>query len=63
MLKRERELQRAGIKGKPPRKPLGQWLVENMPRGANLEIPGDRNESGRDVPGFPSLPSTARPHR
>lgn len=33
----------------PPRKPLGQWLVENMPRGANLEIPGDRNESGREI--------------
>lgn len=36
----------------PPRQPLGQWLVENMPRGANLEIPGDRNESGRDIPCF-----------
>ena len=34
----------------PPRKPLGQWLVENMPRGTNLEIPGDRNESGREIP-------------
>lgn len=34
----------------PPRKPLGQWLMENMPRGASLEIPGDRNESGREVP-------------
>ena len=34
----------------PPRKPLGRWLVENMPRGANLEIPGDRNESGREIP-------------
>ena len=33
----------------PPRKPLGQWLVENMPRGTNLEIPGDRNESGRAI--------------
>ncbi len=22
-----------------PRKPLGQWLVENMPRGIELEIP------------------------
>ena len=21
----------------PPRKPMGQWLIENMPRGANLE--------------------------
>lgn len=36
----------------PPRQPLGQWLVENMPRGVNLEIPGDRNESGRDIPCF-----------
>ena len=21
-----------------PRKPMGQWLVDNMPRGANLEL-------------------------
>ena len=34
----------------PPRDPLGQWLVENMPRGTNLEIPGDRNESVRAIP-------------
>ena len=33
----------------PPRKPLGQWLVENVPRGANLEIPHDRS-SGREIP-------------
>ncbi len=33
----------------PPRKPLGQWLVDNMPRGANLEIPRDR-ESRREIP-------------
>ena len=33
----------------PPRKPLGQWLVENMPRGTNLEIPS-RRESGREIP-------------
>ena len=32
-----------------PRKPMGQWLVENMPRGANLEIPRDR-ESRREIP-------------
>ncbi len=32
-----------------PRKPLGQWLVENMPRGANLEIPRDR-ASHRPMP-------------
>ena len=31
------------------RKPLGQWLVDNMPRGTNLEIP-DRHESGREIP-------------
>ena len=29
----------------PPRKPLGQWLVENTPRGTNLEIPS-RRETG-----------------
>ena len=29
-----------------PRKPLGQWLVENFPRGVNLEIPA----SGEDRP-------------
>ena len=38
------------VKESPPRKPLGQWLVENMPRGTNLEIPGDRNVSGREIP-------------
>lgn len=32
-----------------PRKPLGQWLVENTPRGAELEIPS-RRESGREIP-------------
>ena len=32
----------------PPRKPLGQWLVENMPRGIELEIP-DRS-SNRKIP-------------
>lgn len=31
-----------------PWKPLGQWLVENTPRGANLTIP-DRN-SKRKTP-------------
>ncbi len=31
-----------------PRKPLGQWLVENMPRGIELETPG-RN-SNRKIP-------------
>ena len=33
----------------PRRKPMGQWLVENMPRGANLEIPASR-ESRREIP-------------
>ncbi len=33
----------------PPRKPLGQWLIENMPRGTNLEIPRDRI-STRPIP-------------
>ena len=32
-----------------PRKSLGQWLVENTPRGTNLEIPS-RRESGREIP-------------
>ena len=31
-----------------PGKPLGQWLVDNMPRGANLEIP-DRHEPEREI--------------
>ena len=31
-----------------PRKPLGQWLIENVPRGTNLEVP-DRS-SNRKVP-------------
>ena len=34
---------------KPPRKSLGQWLVENAPRGTNLEIPRDRG-SKREIP-------------
>ena len=33
----------------PQRKPLGQWLIENVPRGANLEIPRDRG-SQREIP-------------
>lgn len=33
----------------PTRKSLGQWLVENTPRGTNLEIPS-RRESGREIP-------------
>ena len=34
----------------PPRKPLGKWLVENMPRGTNLEIPDHGRESRREIP-------------
>ena len=33
----------------PPEMPLGQWLIENMPRGTNLEIPRDR-KSTRAIP-------------
>ena len=33
----------------PPKIPLGQWLVENAPRGTNLEIPRDRG-SKREIP-------------
>ena len=33
----------------PQRKPIGKWLVENMPRGANLEVPFDRR-SHREIP-------------
>ena len=33
----------------PQRMPLGQWLIENVPRGANLEIPRDR-DSRREIP-------------
>ena len=32
-----------------PRPPLGQWLVENLPRGANLEPPRERG-SARAIP-------------
>ena len=35
--------------GTPRRKPLGRWLVDNMPRGANFVPPGDR-KSDREVP-------------
>lgn len=31
------------------RKPLGRWLVDNVPRGTNLEIPRDR-ASQREIP-------------
>ena len=32
-----------------PAKPLGRWLVDNIPRGANLDAP-DRRESARSIP-------------
>lgn len=32
-----------------PRIPLGQWLVESMPRGIDLELPS-REEPEREVP-------------
>ena len=33
----------------PDREPLGRWLVDNVPRGANLVIPRAR-ESRREIP-------------
>ena len=33
----------------PGREPLGRWLVDNVPRGANLVIPRAR-ESRREIP-------------
>ena len=35
--------------GTPRRPPLGRWLVDNMPRGADLDSPGGR-ESVREIP-------------
>ena len=32
-----------------PRQPLGQWLVENMPRGTNLQVPERRSDSRREI--------------
>ena len=34
---------------RPPRKPMGQWLVDNMPRGVNLDVPETRG-AGRETP-------------
>lgn len=31
------------------KKPMGQWLIENMPRGTNLPVP-NRRESRRKIP-------------
>ena len=33
----------------PQREPMGKWLVENLPRGIDLEIP-DRKEGDRSIP-------------
>ena len=33
----------------PPRQPLGKWLIENVPRGLNLEITSGRR-SAREIP-------------
>lgn len=33
-----------------PRMPLGQWLVANMPRGIELELPDRKNEPEREIP-------------
>ena len=35
-----------------PRPPMGQWLVANVPRGLELELPS-RSEPGREIPFFP----------
>ena len=32
-----------------PRKHMGKWLLENMPRGTNLPVP-DRREPEREIP-------------
>ena len=34
----------------PERKPLGRWLIEDMSRGTNLEIPDRGGESRRVIP-------------
>ena len=34
----------------PPRKPLGQWMIENTPRGTNLEIPDRKKDKDRPIP-------------
>ena len=35
---------------KPSRKPLGRWLIENMPRGTNLNVPIRDGRSRREIP-------------
>ncbi len=32
----------------PPARPLGQWLIENVPRGTNLDVPA--RGSDRPIP-------------
>ena len=39
----------------PPRQPLGKWLIENVPRGLNLDIPSDRR-SAREIPFSEQVP-------
>ncbi len=39
--------ERLWMRHSPPRKRLGQWLVENVPRGVNLWIPRDRGADRR----------------
>lgn len=34
---------------KPPRKSMGQWLVDYMPRGLNLDL-SDNRRSHREIP-------------
>ena len=34
----------------PDRMPMGKWLIENMPRGTNLEIPDRGGDSRREIP-------------
>ena len=41
---------------------MGKWLVENMPRGTNLEIPDDR-DSDREVPFIDDDPVTKKSER
>ena len=31
------------------RQPMGEWLVANVPRGANLDIPGSRESTEQDA--------------
>ena len=39
----------------PPRQPLGKWLIENVPRGLDLDAPGDRR-SAREIPFSEQVP-------